>query len=45
MIDWVDADAKIDLVGVQEGIFKDDTLSLILFLVSSTDSDETQDRT
>ena len=39
MIDWLDADAKIDLVGVKEGIFKDDML--ILFPISSTYSDET----
>ena len=39
MIDWLDADAKIDLVGVKEGIFKDDMS--ILFPISSTYSDET----
>ena len=43
MVDWLDADAKIDLVGVKEGIFKDDML--ILSPISCTYSDETQDRT
>ena len=45
IIDWIDADAKVDLERVKEGIFQDRASSLILFLVSVTDPDQTQDRT